>query len=337
MQSPRAILSPADLTDAEIAQVLATARALKAEGRPRSARNLRVCGLYFNPSLRTRVTWEQAAYMLGGFAQTLNAGGDTWKIELDPGATMDQDSVENVVEAAGVLGRTFDVVGVRSFAGAGTWDYEKTEPVLQAFARYVGRPLVSLEGTSHHPCQSLADLLTMHEQFGDLVGMPVVLSWAWHPNPLPMAVPHSFALQAARAGCDLTIVRPEGYGLDEDLMSQVHAAAARHGRTVKETDDRAAGLAGARVVYVKSWGRKDLWHDKDAERAGRPALRDWEFGEAAWAHTDQAKVMHCLPTRRNAELSGSILDSDRSLVLEEAENRLWVQAGLIDLLTGGQS
>lgn len=329
--SMRHFLSPADLTSDERAQILARAKVLKADQSAPERSALRVGALYFNPSLRTRVSFEQAVWRLGGNCQTLNTGSDTWQLEMDPHAIMDGDKVENIVEAAGVLGRYFHLLGVRSFPGSQPWEIERTEPVLQAFARHTGVPIISLEGTMHHPCQSLADHLTLTEKFGDdLRGLPVTLSWAYHPNPLPMAVPNSFALQAALAGCDLTLACPPGYELDDEVMAQIDRESKANGGNFRVNHDRLDGAKGAKVVYVKSWGRKDLWSDKAAERESRQPLRHWQFNDEAWDQTDGAKVMHCLPVRRNVVISASILDSERSIVLDEAENRLWAQAALIE-------
>jgi len=329
----RHLISPTDVSPDERLEVLDRARFWKASPLPAERQNLRVGALYFNSSLRTRVSFEQAVWQLGGNCQTLNAGADTWQMEMDPDAVMDGTKVENIVEAAGVLGRYFHLLGIRSFAGTEPWASERTEPVLSAFARYANTPIISLEGAVHHPCQGLADELTLHESFGESVkGLPVTLCWAWHPNPLPTAVPNTFALQAALAGCCLTIAHPPGYDLDPDVMASVRSAASASCQNVTVTNDMSEGLRGANVVYVKSWGRLDLWHDKDAERAQRSDLRSWRLDHETWALTEEAKVMHCLPVRRNLKISGDLLDSRHSLILNQAENRLWAQAGLVEML-----
>lgn len=330
---PRHYLSPTDLSPAERRAVLDRALALKASKSVPESRNFRVGSLFFNPSLRTRVSFEQAVWLLGGNCQTLNASADSWGLEFDPQAVMDGTKAENVVEAAGVLGRYFHLLGVRAFPTDQPWEIEKTEPVLRAFAENAGIPVVSLEGALHHPCQSLADHLTLQEHFGNSVkNLKVTLAWAYHPNPLPMAVPHSFALQAALAGCDLTIACPPGYDLDPGVMSEVTKASLESGGGLRVTHDYNDGLENAQVVYVKSWGKQSLWHDKDAERAGRQQFKNWIMDDAAWQKTDEAKVMHCLPVRRNVVIASEILDSPRSIVLDEAENRLWAQAALIEFL-----
>jgi N-acetylornithine carbamoyltransferase len=318
-------LTPMDLTDAELELVMKRARRMKADRTPLAAKTLRVGALYFNPSLRTRVSFEQAARQIGASCQTLNAGQDLWALEMDPEAVMDGDKAECVVEAAGVLGRYFPVLGVRSFPRGGSWEEERREPVLRAFADHSKAAVISLEGAMHHPCQSLADHMTILEHFGPkLHGLKVVMSWAWHPKALPMAVPNSFALQMARAGVDLTIAHPRGLELDSELMGSVKEQSMRNGGKVEVVHDRLGAMDGAQVVYVKSWGSigQNEVHPEE--------LKDWCFNDMAWGRTAEAKVMHCLPVRRNVVIASSVLDSPRSIVLDQAENRMWAQAGLIE-------
>lgn len=327
MGEPLHVVSPADLPDADRAAVIRRARELKAADPNPVPNRLRVGALYFNPSLRTRASFEQAVRVIGGSCQTMNTGADTWSLELDPQAIMDQDKVENIAEAARVLGRFYHILGIRSFRGASTWEVERTEPVIRKIAAYAGVPVISLEGATHHPCQSLADLLTMQEHFGqDLTELPVALCWSWHPRSLPAAVPHSFVLQAALAGADVNIVHPEGYELDSGILDQARAAAAARGGKVSIHYNRAEGLKGRRVVYAKSWGPLFSSAPND------PALRPWCLTEDALKGTDGARVMHCLPVRRNVVVAGDVLDGPRSIVVDQAENRLWVQAALVEHL-----
>lgn len=329
MDEPLHVISPSDLSDATREAILERASVLKKADPHPVPNRLRVGALYFNPSLRTRASFEAAVGMLGGTCQTLNAASDTWALELDPDAVMDGDKVENLAEAARVLGRFFHLLGVRSFRGSGPWAVERTEPVLRRIARYAGVPVVSLEGATHHPCQGLADHLTMKEHFGETRGLPVALTWAWHPRALPMAVPHTFLLQAALAGTDLTVVHPEGYDLDAEIVAEATTAAKARGGRVQVSHDRGA-LEGKRLVYVKSWGPAGVTGPTP------PDLRHWIVDEAAMAATDEGRVMHCLPVRRNVVISGGVLDGPRSLVIDQAENRLWAQAALIEHLARRQ-
>jgi len=321
------VFSPTDLSAEQRERVCRRALHFKTSMEPAAPSRLRVGALYFNPSLRTRVSFEQAVSLLGGNCQTLNTSMDTWGLEFDRNATMDGSAVENVVEAARVLGRYFHVLGVRSFRSPGPWSEQRTEPVLSRFAEHAGIPIISLEGAVHHPCQSLADLLTLQEHFGeDLSGLPVTLCWAWHPKALPAAVPHSFLLQAALAGCDIALAHPPGFELDADIVATATAAAESSGGAVRVHHDRAAALEGRRLVYVKSWG------PLDGGGATPEELRPWRIDEAALQATDQARVMHCLPVRRNVVIAAEVLDGWRSLVVGQAENRLWTQTALLEMV-----
>lgn len=325
------VLSPSDLDDDARDEILGEAGRLKASREPLPRTGLRVGALYFNPSLRTRASFEQAVGVLGGACQTLNAGADTWKLELDPDAVMDGDKAENIVEAARVLGQLFHVLGVRSFRGDGSWSVERAEPILRRFAEHAGVPVISLEGATHHPCQGLADALTLRETFGDRhAGLPVALTWAPHPRALPAAVPHTALLQMALAGCDIAVAHPPGFELDAVIVAEATAAAEARGGGVRVTHDQADALRGRRVVYVKSWG------PLDGGGATDPALRHWLVDEPTLSVTDNAKVMHCLPVRRNVVLAGEVLDGPRSLVVQQAGNRLWAQAGLVAWLARRQ-
>ncbi len=321
------VIAPQDLADADREIVLARAAELKAIDPHPVPNHLRVGALYFNPSLRTRVSFEQAARLLGGSCQTLDASRDTWAIDFDPDAVMDGSTVENIAEAARVLGQFFHVLGVRSFRGSSPWVIERTEPVIRRVAAYAGVPVVSLEGTTHHPLQALADHLTMRESFGrDLRELPVALTWAWHPNALPMAVPHSFLMESALAGCDVRVVHPKGYELDDDVMARARSEAEARGGRVRVMHELDEGIADCAVVYVKSWGRIDASGSND------PSLRGWRIDRDTLAPAPGARVMHCLPVRRNVVVSGEILDSPRSLVVKQAGNRLWAAAALMEHL-----
>src|SRR5215211_6838469 len=178
--------------------------------------------VFFNPSLRTRASMQVGIYELGGNAVVLEPGGTSWTLEHREGAVMDADKTEHIAEFVRVLERYCVAIGVRTFASLKNWQEERIDPVLNAFARYASVPIINLESAMHHPCQSLADMLTIREKLG--AGRKrVVLTWAWHPKPLPMAVPNSFALAASQMGHDLVIAHPPGYDLDEELVETLSA------------------------------------------------------------------------------------------------------------------
>src|ERR671921_2942581 len=227
---PRDFLTTGDWTRDELERLLeAAARFKRGEDGSKPLAGKSVALVFFNPSLRTRASMQVGIYEMGGNAVVLEPGGTSWTLEHREGAMMDEDKTEHVAEFVRVLERYCVAIGVRTFAGLKEWQEERTDPVLRAFAKYASVPIINLESAMHHPCQSLADMLTIREKLG--AGRKrVLLTWAWHPKPLPMAVPNSFALAAAQMGHDLTIAHPPGYELDEELIeTSQHIAAASGG------------------------------------------------------------------------------------------------------------
>src|SRR5437660_6156927 len=184
--------------------------------------------VFFNPSLRTRASMQVGIYELDGNAVVLEPGGTSWTLEHRGGAIMDGDKTEHVAEFVRVLGRYCAAIGVRTFAQLKNWEEERTDPVLNAFAKYSEVPIVNLESAMHHPCQAMADMMTIREKLGE-GRKKVLLTWAWHPKPLPMAVPNSLGLASAQMGHDVVITHPRGYELDEELMEEISRQAAGAG------------------------------------------------------------------------------------------------------------
>src|SRR2546426_8802237 len=214
-------LTTANHSRAELDQLIESASRFKGgdnQSKPLAGKSIAL--VFFNPSLRTRASMQVGIYELGGNAVVLEPGGSTWTLEHREGAVMDEDRTEHVAEFARVLGRYCIAIGVRTFAALKNWEEERTDPILKAFAKYSEVPIINLESAMHHPCQSIADMMTIQEKLGE-GRKKVLLTWAWHPKPLPMAVPNSFALAAAQVGHDLVIANPPGYELDEELMGTI--------------------------------------------------------------------------------------------------------------------
>ncbi len=285
--------------------------------------------VFFNPSLRTRASMQVGIYELGGNAVVLEPGGTSWTLEHREGAVMDSDKTEHVAEFVRVLERYGVAIGVRTFAALKNWQEERTDPVLNAFARYASVPIINLESAMHHPCQSLADMMTIREKLG--AGRKrVVLTWAWHPKALPMAVPNSFALAAAQMGHDLVVAHPQGYELDEELMQTSREIAETGGGSLEITNDIDTAFEGAEVIYAKSWGAKQFYGNTDRDISTRAQYRDqWIVNEEKMAETNSAIFMHCLPVRRNVIVTDAVIDSPASVVIDEAENRLHVQKAIM--------
>ena len=289
--------------------------------------------VFFNPSLRTRASMQVGIHELGGNAVVLEPGGSSWTLEYRDGVVMDGDKTEHVAEFVQVLERYCVAIGVRAFAALKNWEEERTDPVLRAFARYSRAPIINLESAMHHPCQAMADMMTIREKLGP-ERKRVVLTWAWHPKPLPMAVPNSFALAAAHMGHEVLVAHPRGYELDDELMKTVREQAAGAGGSIEVTDDIDAAFAGAEVIYAKSWGAKQFYGAPDRDVAERAQYRaKWIVDEEKMARTTSSKgqaiFMHCLPVRRNVIVTDAVIDSPASVVIDEAENRLHVQKAIM--------
>ncbi len=328
---PKNFLRTGDWTRAELEGLLDAALSFK-RGRATHEKTLAgrsIALVFFNPSLRTRASMQVGIYELGGNTVVLEPGGTSWTLEHRAGVVMDGDKTEHVAEFVRVVGRYCAGIGVRTFAALKDWQEERRDPILNAFAKYAEVPLINLESAMHHPCQALADMLTIREKLG-AGAKRVVLTWAWHPKPLPMAVPNSFALAAAQLGHELTIAHPAGYELDDELMQDINRAANDAGTKVAVTHDAREAFDGAQAIYAKSWGSHRFYGDAAADLQERaPHRAAWIVDEAKMRRTDSAFFMHCLPVRRNVIVTDSVIDSPASVVIEEAENRLHVQKAIM--------
>lgn len=264
--------------------------------------------VFFNSSLRTRLSSQKAATNLGMNPIVLNIGQESWKLETELGVVMDGDKGEHLREAIPVMASYCDIIGVRSFAGLKDREYDYSETVLSQFIDYSGKPVISLESATVHPCQAFADLITIDE-FKKKARPKVVLSWAPHPKALPQAVPNSFAEWMNAADVDFVITNPEGYDLDPKFA----------GDAIVEHDQMKA-LEGADFVYAKNWSCPGVNNPDDY---GKILSKDpsWTIDAKHMAVTDNAFFMHCLPVRRNVIVSDEVIDSPQSIVIPEAANR----------------
>ncbi len=281
--------------------------------------------LFLNPSMRTRLSTQIAASNLGMEPVVFNIDKEGWKLEFGEGAVMDGDTVEHVKDAAPIMGKYFDVLAIRTFPSLKSRDEDYSESIINAFVQYAGVPVVSLESATLHPLQSLTDIITIEESMAKsgLDRVPkVVLTWAPHVKPLPQCVANSFAQWVnawGRGNADFVITHPPGFELDEKFTAGAHIE-------YNQFD----ALAEADFVYVKNWSSY-----RDYGRMAESGNRDWMLTNEKLYHSNNAKIMHCLPVRRNVELSDEVLDGPNSLVTEEAGNRVWAaQAVLAGVLEG---
>ncbi len=315
--------------ETQVCQDLAQrATALKNGATPETKPGKALGLLFLNPSLRTSASFQRAAARLQLELIHLNGQG-VWAMEAEEGAVMDGDKAEHMKDAAAVLGRFVDVLAIRAFPAGFDLESDLADPVLCGFAKHAGVPIVNMESTLWHPCQALADWATLDQH---QVPKPAkfVLSWAWHPKPLPHAVANSTLCMAAQRGMEVVLLHPPGYHLHPDILAEAEMLAAANGGTVRISHDREEALDGAQVVYAKSWGSLNTWGDATAETAQRANLRDWCVTSKQMPQG--AKFMHCLPVRRNVVVSDEVIDGPGSIVIDQAENRLHAQTALLEKL-----
>ncbi|HEY5326464.1 MAG TPA: acetylornithine carbamoyltransferase [Mucilaginibacter sp.] len=280
-------------------------------------KNKTIALVFLNPSLRTRMSTQKAALNLGMNVMVLNMDKEGWALELRDGVIMNGTTVEHIREAAAVMGQYADIIGVRSFPGLKDREEDYSEMIFNKFVQYCGVPVVSLESATRHPLQSLADLVTI-EELKTRPRPKVVLTWAPHIKPLPQAVPNSFAEWMGKADVDLIITHPKGYELCADFTK---------GATIIHNQDEA--LEDADFIYVKNWSAYEPY--------GKifPPYEDWMLTNEKLKITNKAKVMHCLPVRRDLELSAEILDGESSIVVHEAANRVWAAQTVLKRMLEG--
>jgi N-acetylornithine carbamoyltransferase len=325
-----------DLTDDLLETVLARARALEAAPVNRALAGKTVGLLFMNPSLRTLASMEAGIAQLGGLSFTVIPGQGSWTLETRDGVVMDGAAVEHVREAIPVLAQYADALGVRCFAAGKHLGEDLDDGLIRLMAELSPVPFINLESAVSHPCQALGDWKTLEDFDVPRSGGRFVLSWAYHPKPLPYAVPASALRMAARRGMEVVVLRPEGYSLPGPIMEEARSLAARSGGTVSETTERKAAMEGAHVLYAKSWAMPELYGRPAEEAPHREALRDWCVGESWFAPArPDAKFMHCLPVRRNVKVTDEVLDGRRSAVVKQAGNRLHAQKALLEAMLGG--
>jgi len=286
---------------------------------PEKGRNKTLGLLFFNPSLRTRLSTQKAALNIGMHAIVMNLNTEGWSLEFEDGAIMDGTSVEHVKEAAQVVSQYCDIIAIRSFPTLTDKQKDEEEYVISAFLKYASVPVISLEGATEHPLQAVADALTI-EEYKTKARPKVVLTWAPHPKALPHAVPNSFVKVMKKANVDLVITHPEGYALNPEFTEGV---------TITHNQDEA--FADADFIYAKNWSSYDDY--------GQILSKDtsWTVTTEKMALTDNAKFMHCLPVRRNMIVTDAVLDSEASIVISQANNRTFAaQAILTKLLENEQ-
>ena len=280
-----------------------------------SGKNKTIGLIFFNPSLRTRLSTQKAAFQLGLNTIIVNITADSWTLEYADGTIMNTGSVEHIKDAAAMLGIYCDIIGVRAFPTLKNKTDDYAEPLIEAFVKYADIPIISLESATVHPLQSVADMMSIKET-AQKEQIKIVLAWAPHIKPLPQSVPNSFAEWSLKCFQNLTIVQPRGYELSSQFTE---------GATIEY--DRKKALEGADYVYVKNWSSSEHYGTMP------PVEDNWLFDQSILNYAPHAKVMHCLPVRRNLEITDEVLDGPQSIIHLQAENRIYAaQAVLHDIL-----
>ena len=327
-------LNTQDWSRVELDAVLREAAGYKRQRIGDALKGKGIALVFFNPSMRTRTSFELGAFQLGGHAVVLQPGKDAWPIEFDLGTVMDGDTEEHIAEVARVLARYVDLIGVRAFPKFVDWQADREDRVLRAFAKYSTVPVINME-TITHPCQELAHALALQEHFGtdDLRGRKYVLTWTYHPKALNTAVANSALTIATRMGMDVTLLCPsEEYLLDERYMGWAAQNIAENGGSLTVSHDIASAYRDADVVYAKSWGALPYFGQWEKEKPIRDRFRHFIVDEEKMAMTNDGVFSHCLPLRRNVKATDAVMDSPRCIAIHEAENRLHVQKAVMATL-----
>ena len=318
-----------EFSSEQIAEFVDRALAFKESPYSEVLERRQIALLFLNESLRTRCSFEVATRELGGDVSTLDAK-TLFALESEFGNRMDGASAEHVKEAIGVFSRYFSALGLRSFARGEDQQEDLLDKTFTTFLEHAKIPVFNMESALYHPCQALADLMTIKELFQDFQGRKVTITWANHPRALPMAVANSALLAMTKMGMHVTLAHPESFDLQEGIMNMAGDLAVKSGGSLDVVHDRLEGAKDADVVYAKSWGSLLRYEDPGAEQDLRDGLKDWVVDSELMSCTRRAYFMHCLPVRRNVVVSDEVIDSNRSVVLQEAENRLHAQKAILE-------
>lgn len=331
--TPRHFLRLQDLEAREVDDVLDLAGRLRQGVRGADLQGRTVGLLFFRGSLRTRSSFEVALHQLGGHALNLNAASDFWSLEERAGTVMDGEAPEHIKDAAEALSCYVDALAIRPAVGGSVWERDRLDAGIHAWAEHAKVPVINMESALWHPLQALADLMTLRDALGgDLAGRRLAITWTRSPAPGSPAGVHSMLLAALRAGMDVSLAHPRGFDLDASVLEEARGEAARTGAGFEQVDSMESAAEGSHVVYARSWwplasyGNPTLTASRLARETG------WCVDERTMGLGSDARLMHPMPVRRNLEVTDEVLDGPRSLMIQQAGNRLHTQKGLLSLL-----
>jgi N-acetylornithine carbamoyltransferase len=325
----------ADFKREEITELLTLAQRLEKSPEPRALEGKVMAMLFLSPSLRTLASFQAAMTRLGGGSFVISPNMSIHGLETRPGIVMDGIAAEHIREAVPVIASYSDAIGIRAFAERRSLEDDLADKEYMELRELCDIPLINMESAISHPCQSLADWKTMDDLGIPTAGGKFVLTWAYHPRALPLAVPSATVHMAAMRGMDVTVLRPDGFELPDAIVHKARQAAAASGGSVTETAYRQKALEGAHIIYAKSWAATKHYGDRPADEELRRGLEDWCVDEP-WFDTTQedCRFMHCLPVRRGVVVADRVLDGPRSVVIPEARNRMYAQMAVLHQMLG---
>ncbi len=325
----------ADFSGEEIAALLELANRLDQKPEPKALTGKVLALLFLSPSLRTLASFQAAMTRLGGGSFVISPEMSIHGLESRPGIVMDGAAAEHIHEAVPVIASYGDAIGIRAFAERKDLEHDLADTEFLSLISLFDTPYINMESASNHPCQSLADWKTLDDLNIPANGGKFVLSWAYHPMALPLAVPTAAVHMAAMRGMNVTVLRPDGFELPEPIMDKARKAAEASGGSVRETDDRTLAMEGANVIYAKSWSSTKHYGDRAADQELRRELDQWCVDEPWFENAkDDCRFMHCLPVRRGVVVTERVLDGLRSVVIHEARNRMIAQMAVLHQMLG---
>ncbi|MBT8107626.1 MAG: N-acetylornithine carbamoyltransferase [Gammaproteobacteria bacterium] len=326
----------ADFSTEEIKTLIELAGRLDRSPEPEALKGKVLSLLFLSPSLRTLASFQAAMVRLGGGSFVISPDMSIHGLEVRDGIVMDGVAAEHIREAVPVIASYGDAIGIRAFADRKKIEEDMAESRFNSLTALVDKPFINMESAMNHPCQSLADWKTLDDFDMPANGGKFVLSWAYHPKALPLAVPAATLHMAAMRGMDVTVLRPEGFELPAPVMQKAIFAAEESGGSVRETTDRREAMQDAHVIYAKSWTSTKHYGDRLADQKLREQHLDWCVDESWFDNTQpDARFMHCLPVRRGVVVADEILDGPRSIVIPEARNRMLAQMAVLHQMLGG--
>ena len=325
-------LTTADWKQDELQDLISRATEFKAGAMSDALKGKAVALLFFNPSLRTRTSFELGSWQMGGHAIVLEPGKSAWPLEFELGTAMDAVAEEHVIEAAQVLSRYCDLICIRAFPKFQNWQDDRKDQMINAFAKYATVPVINME-TITHPCQEMAHMMAIEEKLGKPQKKKYVLTWTYHPKPLNTAVANSSLLISSKFGMDVTLLCPtKDYLLDDRYMQAAKDNVEQYGGSFQVTHDIEEAYTGADIVYAKSWGALPYFGNWEPEKEIRDQYKHFIVDAEKMALTNDGLFSHCLPLRRNIKATDEVMDSDYCMAIDEAENRIHVQKAIMEHL-----